>query len=149
MAANSARVQVGRLLEVSVRSGYRTIADVDTLFDAIDRALAVLPAGQQHVTCADWRSCTVMAQETSDRLKQRLSRTNARTERSAAIARPDSPTAVMQFLRLIREANLPERKVFLHPEEAVEWLGEVLLPAEVARLRLFLNATSESARDAT
>jgi hypothetical protein len=139
MVTNSAVVRVGRLLEVAVRAGYRNVADVDALFDEIDRAIASLPANRRHVTCADWRYCTVMTPDTSHRLKERLVRLNGRTERSVAVTRADSPTAVMQFLRLIREANFPDRKVFFTPEAAIEWLSEVLVPEEVARLREFLN----------
>ncbi|HZU83851.1 MAG TPA: hypothetical protein VE987_13080 [Polyangiaceae bacterium] len=140
MGVNHAAIRVGRLIEVGVRVGYRTAADVDVVFDEIAREIAKHPVGQKFVTCADWRYCAVMNAQTCEQLRKRLTLVNARVERSVAVARPDSPTAVMQFMRLIREAQSPSRKVFFDPEEAIDWLAEVLTPAETARLRTFLNA---------
>jgi hypothetical protein len=144
MLANTATIRVGRLLEVDVRAGYHTASDVDALFEQVDHEVAKLPAGQRIVTCADWRHCTVMAPETSARLVKRLGLINARTQRSVAVVRPDSPTAVMQFARLIREARFPDRRVFFGAQEAMEWLGEVLTSEESARLRRFLYPDSVS-----
>jgi hypothetical protein len=144
MSSNTARIRVGRLLEVDVKAGYRTVSDVDALFDQLDREVARLPPSQRIVTCADWRYCTVMAPDTSTRLGKRLEGINSRTERSVAVVRPDSPTAVMQFARLIREAHFPDRKVFFNAQGAIDWLAEVLTSEETARLRRFLNV--ESAR---
>jgi hypothetical protein len=146
MLANTAEVRVGRLLEVNVRVGYRTVSDVDTLFDEIDREVTKIPPSQRIVTCADWRFCPVMAPETSARLAKRIERYNSRTERSVAVVRPDSPTAVMQFARLIREANFPDRKAFLSVQSAIDWLDEILAPEESARLREFLNAKDSGSR---
>ena len=55
-----------------------------------------------------------------------------------ALAREDAPVAVLQFVRLIRDANLPHRKLFVHAKELYAWLSEVLTPEERARLRVFL-----------
>jgi hypothetical protein len=64
---------------------------------------------------------------------------NSSTERSAALARQDAPIAVLQFVRVIREANNPARRLFFDEDEVYAWLSEVLSPAERGRLREFLN----------
>jgi hypothetical protein len=43
MPSNSARMQVGRLLEIRADAGYRTRADVDALFDMMEREISKLP----------------------------------------------------------------------------------------------------------
>lgn len=136
---NTAKVNVGRLLEVRVAAGFRTAADVDAHFANIDRQLATIRPGQQHVTVADWRACPVMSPEAAQRLAHHIARTNARTERSAALAVQTAPVTVLQFMRVIREAGLPDRKLFSDEEELIGWLGEVLTREERQRLREFLG----------
>jgi hypothetical protein len=46
---------------------------------------------------------------------------------------------VLQFLRVIREADLPDRKLFFDEQSLVSWLDEVLSPGERERLRVFLS----------
>ena len=135
---NTSKLKVGRLLEVRVATGFRNVADVDAHFDGIDRALEGFPSGQRHVTVADWRLCTVMSPEAAQRLAQRIAVYNARTERSAALASQSSPVAVLQFVRVIREAGLPDRKLFFSEDELYQWVSEVLTPTEQQRLREFL-----------
>lgn len=137
---NTAKVNVGRLLEVRVAAGFRTAADVDAHFANIDRQLATIRSGQQHVTVADWRACPVMSPEAAQRLAHHIARTNARTERSAALAVQTAPVTVLQFMRVIREAGLPDRKLFSDEEELIGWLGEVLTREERQRLREFLES---------
>lgn len=139
VAANTARLKVGRLLEIRADAGYRTAADVDVLFDTIDREVARLPHDEQHVTVVDWRRCPVMAPEAAARIAARIANMNARTERSAALASSEAPVAVLQFLRVIREAGLPTRKLFFDAQEMRLWVSEVLTPAEAARLAQFIE----------
>jgi hypothetical protein len=139
MSTNTAEVRVGRLLEVRIAAGYRTADDVDQLFDALAREVARLPAGQRHVTAADWTRCHVMTPTAAGRLGERMAGTNALTERSAVLVVTDLPIAVMQFLRIIREAALPDRRLFFSSTELITWLGEVLTPAETDRLRQFFT----------
>lgn len=138
MATNSAAINVGRLLEIKIAAGYRTVVEVDALFDRIDAEIAKLPPSVRIVTAADWRECPVMSDTGSQQVLQRIILLNARTERSSAIASPGSPTAVLQFMRLIREAGMPDRKMFFSAEEQIEWLSQVLTQPESERLRLFL-----------
>lgn len=138
MPTNSASLTVGRLLEVRADAGYRTAADVDAVFDAIEREIAKLPNDAQHITVVDWRRCPLMSPEAADRMGKRIGAINASTLRSAALASEDAPLAVLQFVRLIRDANLPDRKLFVRSDELSNWLAEVLTPEEHARLRAFL-----------
>src|SRR5437870_885052 len=120
MRVNSASLSVGRLLEVRADAGYRSAADVDALFDAIEREVARLGPGQQHVTVADWRRCPVMSPEGAARVVQRITLLNTRTERSAALASVEASVAVLQFLRVIRDAGHPDRKLFFSESELVD-----------------------------
>lgn len=61
----------------------------------------------------------------------------SRTKR-AALATDNAPLAVLQFVRLIRDAKLPDRKLFTNPNELALWLAEVLTASERARLATFL-----------
>jgi len=138
MATNTAAIRVGRLLEIRAAVGYRTAADVDQLFDVIDTEVVRLDPATKHVTVVDWRCCPVMSPEAAQRIAKRIVLTNPKTERSAALAVADAPVAVLQFLRVIREAGLPDRRLFFALDELVPWLTEVLTVTEAARLRQFL-----------
>ncbi len=138
MVANTASLTVGRLLEVRADAGYRSPADVDAVFEAIGREAAKLPSHVHHVTVVDWRRCPLMSPDAAEHMLKKIASVNSRTERSAALAREDAPLAVLQFVRLIRDANLADRKLFLHPDELCRWLAEVLTAQERARLREFL-----------
>ena len=137
MLANTAEIRAGCLLEIRADAGYKTAADVDQLFDKIAVEVAKL-RGRGHVAIADWRRCPLMAPVAAERIVQRIGAMNAHTVRSAALARVDSPSAVLQFVRLIREAGLADRKLFFDAEEMMAWLGEVLTPEEQRRLRDFI-----------
>jgi hypothetical protein len=139
MPSNTAQVLVGRLLEVRVAAGFRSVADVDALFVEIGRQIAGVRAGQRHVTVVDWRLCPLMAPEAAQRLASRIATKNDTTLRSGALASPNSPTAVLQFVRVIRDAGNPDRKLFEDADELYEWLAEVLDPAERRRLLAFLS----------
>jgi hypothetical protein len=144
MSSNNARVVVGRLLEVRVGAGFRTVADVDALFVEIARQIPRIPAGQRHVAVVDWRRCPVMAPEAAQRLASRIATVNDTTLRSAALASPNAPTAILQFMRVIRDAGNPDRKLFENADELYEWLGEVLDAGERTRLRAFLSEAPEN-----
>jgi hypothetical protein len=137
-ANNTAVVGVGRLLEVRIAVGFRSVAYVNEVFAAMDAEIRRLPSDVPVVIAADWRRCRVMSSDASESLVANLSRYNARVERSGAIASEDSPSAVLQFTRLIREAANPDRRLFTDSEAMASWLGEVLAPDERRRLAEFL-----------
>ena len=130
---------VGRLIEVRVESGYRSVEDVDLMLAEYTRVVAKLPAAQRLVTAIDWRRCPVMSATASERMVPIMQRANPRAERTAALASRDSPIAVMQFNRIIAESKHPDRRLFYDPEKLVTFLGEVLTAPETARLRAFLS----------
>lgn len=136
---NTAKLSVGRLLEIRADAGYRSAADVDALFDTIERELVTLPPDTRHIAVVDWRRCPVMSPEAAQRITVRIAAVNPRPERSAALATKDASVAVLQFLRVIREAGLPDRKLFFDQAELLDWLREVLSPSETQRLRAFLS----------
>ena len=137
-AGNTAALKVGRLLEIRADGGYQTAADVDAMFEQIRRAMKELPPGSPHIVVADWRSCPVLSDEAAERLAISIAQTNPGLLRSAAITRDTAPSAVLHFLRVIREADHPDRKLFRNARELVRWLDEVATPAESRRLREFL-----------
>jgi hypothetical protein len=138
MPSNTAAIRVGRLLEIRADEGYRTAEDADALFDVIDREVGKIAEFRRHVTVVDWRRCPVMSPVAAARVAERIVLSNGRTQRSAALASGSSPVAVLQFLRVIREAGLADRKLFFDTDELVEWLSAVLTGAESRRLREFL-----------
>jgi hypothetical protein len=139
---NTAEIRIGRLVEVRVDAGYRTVDEVHALFNAIGLAVAGRRE-KRFVTVVDWRRCPVMSSEATQCALQEMTRSNPRVERSAAVTSPHSPTAVLQFLRLVRESNNDDRRLFRDPDALVAWLAEVLVPEETVRLRQFLECGAE------
>jgi hypothetical protein len=138
MAGNTAEIRVGRLLEVRIDAGYRTIEEVESLFLMLASAVRKLSAGAKHVTVVDWRLCPIMSPDCAAFVVQQMVAVNAKTERSATIASADAPISVIQFTRLIRESNSPVRQLFYDEPSLLGWLAEVLTPKELKRARLFL-----------
>jgi hypothetical protein len=134
---------MGRLLDIRVDAGFRTISDVDSLFEKVVRCFdSKFSAPDKGVTVADWRHCSILSGEAAEKLLVRMTRDNPRVMRSAALASRQSASAVMQFTRLIRESDSEVRRLFFEPEPLVRWFSEVLTVTEVARLRVFLDESS-------
>jgi hypothetical protein len=140
---NTATLHVGRLLELRLAVGFRNVAFVSEIFATMDTEIQRLPASVRVVIAADWRRCRVMSSDASEALVANLARYNPRIERSGAVASEDSPSAVLQFTRLIRESGNPERRLFTNPHEMASWLGEVLAPDERRRLEEFLDESAD------
>ena len=126
-------------MEVRADSGYRSPADVDAIFAEIGQQVARVPEHQKIVFVIDWRRCPVMSGEAAERMLPAIVSTNPRVERSATIASKNSPTALMQFLRLVRESHHPDRRLFYEPAALETWLSEILSAEEAARLHDFLE----------
>lgn len=135
---NTVAIIQGRLLEIRADAGYRSLQDVEQVTRAIQRESTKVPLNVRGVTVVDWRRCPVMSDEAAARLLEHMRSSNARVERSAALASQKSSIAVLQFLRLVRESANPDRRLFYEPEPLIEWLAEVLAPEELKRLREFL-----------
>ncbi len=97
----------------------------------------------KHFVAADFTRCPVMSPEAAERLVWRMTQANARVERSAILASRASSGAVLQFVRLIREAGHPDRRLFFDAAEMLPWMCEKLDPAESARLKRLLIERSQ------
>src|SRR5262245_24804326 len=111
MTQNTCHITVGRLMEIDVAAGYRSVADVDEMIGMIAGELARLPK-LSVIVAADWRPCGLFTPDVAERAIKMLSSVNDRIERSAIIHRVDQPTSVLQVMRLIREAKYEHRRVF-------------------------------------
>ncbi|HEX6242234.1 MAG TPA: hypothetical protein VFZ61_15090 [Polyangiales bacterium] len=138
MGTNTCELNTGRLLEIRVGKGYETPDDVKNMIAMIRARVSTLPDDVKHVTIADWRACRLLTTEAAEHALNMFRGVNPRTERSLLIHTGQSPTAVMQFLRLVREADHPNRRLFTDVEQALAWVNEVLTPAEAERARVFL-----------
>lgn len=125
-------------MEVRIDHGYNSLEDVEQMRRTIASAFGRVPSGKSVVIAADWRRTRMMADDASDAVGKMIGSFNARIERSAILASHDSPVAVLQYLRVIRESQHANRRLFHDAGEAVAWLSELLEGAEVQRLRVFL-----------
>jgi hypothetical protein len=134
------KITMGKLLEIRVHSGFRTVEEVDAMFDEVTTVLAAnLSPYEKHVTIADWRACDFMSGEAASRLQEGMAKTNPNVIRAAALASQDSPFAVLQFLRIIRESQHEARRLFFEAGPLIAWLTQALTVTEGARLRQFLH----------
>jgi hypothetical protein len=79
---------------------------------------AAVPVHRQVVIAADWRECPVMSPEGAVEMRKVLTDFNARIERSGVLGPNHSPTAVLQFFRVIREGGAPGAPI-LHRAQRV------------------------------
>lgn len=138
-AVNTCEIVAGRLMEIRLAAGYRSVADVDDMIRMMVRKFTTLPVGARVVIAADWRGISVMSQETSERAKVMLTQSNPRVLRSSILIGEQRHTASLQVVRLVREADNQERRCFASAAEQYEWLAEVLTDDERARLAVFLG----------
>lgn len=144
MARNTCELNVGRLLEIRVAAGYGTVNDVDQMIRMMQARVATLPPEVRHITVADWRRCKVMSAAPAARAIEMLRRANPRTERSTILYSEKSPTAVMQYLRLVQEAENDARRIFRDADELLAWVAEVLSPEELTRAKEFLGSAADA-----
>jgi len=138
MTANTVEIRIGRLMEITVREGFRSVEDVETQRLLITQALERIPDDEAVVIAADWRSCQQMAQPAASAVGAMIAAFNARIERSGILGAQDAPLAVLQFFRVASETRHPRRRVFDNRQVMVDWLGECLSLAERRRLSEFL-----------
>jgi hypothetical protein len=136
---NFCRMKVGRLMETRIGAGFFTEADVDAQIGRVRATMSSIPTYINVVIAADWRNVPVMPENVAARALKLLTTTSDRIERSGILALPDSPTAIMQLFRLVRESQHPSRKVVTSADELESWLTPVLNAAETRRLREFLS----------
>jgi hypothetical protein len=139
MSSNTCEIKVGRLLEIRVEAGYSSVRDVERMIAMIVAAIGELPAGERVTIAADWRNVGMMSPETALRARDMLMRANPRVIRSGILTLPDRSLANLQVIRLVREAELDNRRHFTSPGSQCRWLSEVLSPPERTRLAEFLG----------
>jgi hypothetical protein len=136
---NSCRIVTGRLLEFDLKSGYRTVADLDALTPQFEAATQQVSGSGQLVVVADWRRVQVLPPEVSTHMIAMMASINHRVVRSALLHTTTQPTAVMQLLRLVRASENEQRRLFTEVEPLCAWLGEILDAPERVRLSHFLG----------
>jgi len=136
---NTCEFVVGGLLEVRVGYGYRSISDVEAMITMIRSAITARGTLQKFAIVADWRSVHIMPPEVAQRAREMLAGNNLRVTRSAILTLPENPTTNLQVVRLVREAENPQRRHFAAVPELQRWLGEVLSPTQITRLASFLD----------
>lgn len=136
-------MRVGHLLELCVDAGYAHAADVDRMFMAMEKELTKVPESVKHFVVADFTRCPLMSPEASERLVWRMTQSNARVERSAILVSRAASGAVLQFVRLIREAGHPDRRLFFDAPDLLKFMSEKLDPTESARLKAMLVERSQ------
>jgi hypothetical protein len=130
--------RTGRLLEARVES-LKTVERAAAYSDALARVVKRAPGNEPMILCADHRAVVVYPQPVADKLAALFGAMNQRLARIALLVAPTNATLTMQLGRIVREANNPDRRVFLIPAEAEAFLGDVLTGPERARLARFLR----------
>jgi hypothetical protein len=144
MARNTCEFVEGRLLEIRVAAGYRSVAEVNEMIRMIGENVGNLPPAEKFAIAADWRAVQLMAPDIAARAREMLAGVNPRVTRSAILTLPENPLTNLQVIRLIREAENPSRRHFTSSKELHAWLSEVLTKEESARLWKFLELPGQS-----
>jgi hypothetical protein len=89
----------------------------------------------------DLRQLGLVDPQLIDRVVAFMRVENPRVERSAFLMGESGALQAMQLERMLKQAGSPSRRLFKSVSDAEAWLGELLTPAERARLRVFLSET--------
>jgi hypothetical protein len=136
MSGFSARVRVGRLVEVRVgRLANR--ADIESLHASVMAAMRL--AGPEFVVCADHRFAFPISSDLADPWSRDMRGANRSLGRSAILLHPANTTFNLLIQRVVRCAGSDARRVFTDREELEEWLDGRLSETERAALRGFLD----------
>lgn len=136
---NTAELLDGRILHIDVAAGYNSVSDVDDMTRTLERICAGVHLPNRVVIVADWRGCHLFTPEVAERIPTMFRSVHTKIERSGILHNENQATTVLQMVRLIREAQFPDRKVFTQPTEMAKWLGEVLTDAHKARVNKLLK----------
>ena len=131
---NTCKIVEGRLMEINVAAGYRSVADVDAMLDLMKATIGKVPADKRIVIFADWRKCGLFKEDVAERVTWMLTRDNPKIERSAILHSDTHTVFLLQVGRLIRDGGHADRRVFAHAQEAITYLSAKLTPAERDRL---------------
>jgi hypothetical protein len=129
--------EVGRLVEIRAAAPL-TPEDVLTLMREVQRWLDTI--GQRSLNIVDLRQMGLADPLLIDRVVAFMRAENPRVERSAFLMAESGAMQAMQLERMLKQAGAPSRRLFKAAADAEAWLGELLTPAEKARLRAFLES---------
>ncbi len=132
--------RAGRLIELRVESPvtYEELLQFpDTLAKVLKSLRPPFPV------CSDLVGATVFTQPVTKLWTSIIKQENPLVERTAVLV-GEGAVFNMQIERIIREANVPNRKAFHSATELVAWLGEILTVRERTRLEAFLREGAES-----
>ena len=130
----SIQCRVGGLVEIRIWSPV-SLEEVEPWSREHDAVIHGIPG--PYVCFVDLADATVFPPDVVDGYVATM-KNEPRLRRTATLL-AESPTLGLQIQRMIREANHPERRSFRDPDALEDWLGEVLSPAEKARLKLLLG----------
>ncbi|MGC4119446.1 MAG: hypothetical protein QM765_33740 [Myxococcales bacterium] len=133
------QLQSGRLVTV-VASTPLTLEEIAAA--DVEMCKARQRAVGKVVICADYRQMTLLGPTEVEALVAMFKRHNLGIERSAILSSATSALAVLQMVRIVKEARSPTRKAFHEPAEVQTWLGEILTPEESAALGTALRDAS-------
>jgi len=128
--------RVGRLLEIRVQPPL-SLEEIANFHPQMTRIQARVLG--QLVGCTDLRNARVFPPDVAEKFMAVIRTEGPRVDRNAFLV-GESAVFSMQIARVLRAAGIPSRRSFLDPEEGVNWLSEVLTPAEARRLREFVKA---------
>jgi hypothetical protein len=138
---NTCSFVVGRLMEIRVGAGYHAVQDVDEMIGMMIEQLSRMPEDFKFIIAADWRRVTVMPQDTAERAREMLARSNPRVIKSSILIDPSHATTGLQVFRLVKEAENANRRHFTDAAQQISWLSDVLTTQELQRLRTFLYSS--------
>jgi hypothetical protein len=130
--------RVGRLVEIRCIAPI-TAEDVATLIRDIQQFLDTRP--ERALSMVDLRQLGLVDPQLIDRVVAFMRAENPRVERSAFLMADSGALQTMQLERMLKQAGSPSRRLFKWARDAEAWLGELLSPAERARLHVFLSET--------
>lgn len=128
---------VGRLIEIRVAPPV-PLAETTRFVQEVLRLTALQPG--KIVGCTDLRpAARTVDPDSIDFIAAIMRSENPRLERNAFVLAPAAATFALQMERMVKSAGAAQRRIFKARADAEAWLGEVLSPAERARLRSFLD----------
>lgn len=116
----------------------RTKRDVKAWFNSVGAVFDTLASGTKAVVVADWRLLGFLSNDIAGYLRLRMTQTNDRVERSAALVSAGTEITSFQLSRLVRESKNENRRAFTQAKPLVAWLSEILSESERTRLIEFL-----------
>jgi hypothetical protein len=131
----TAQMRVGRLGEVRFAPPFAP-GETDALAQSI-RGLFTALGPRLIIFCCDLRPVQVFPPDVSDRLIEIMRSDNPKVERNGILI-GESSVVGLQLERMVRDAGNPGRRVFRKLPQLLTWLGDVLTPAELQRVRDFL-----------